>query len=376
MGPAAVLLFVVAALLFANRHPALAPLFRWLPVPLWCYAIPMTAVTAGWLPPEQPVYRLITTHSLPVALALLLLGVDLPSVTRTGWRVVTAALLGAAGIILGAPLAVWLLRAHLPPEAWKGAGTLAGTWTGGTMNLLAIRAILEPPEAVFAPLIAVDALIAYGWMAMLVAASAHQAAADRWLRADSRLQTVAAPSPEASGTRWTVVLVSGVIALLIACGAQCIAPSLPTSRWVSSASGWSVLLVTTAALILSLIPPVRRSGAHGSVLGYPVLYLVLAATGAQARLDALWSTPVWVVLGLVIVATHGIVLLMAGRWLRLPLGLLATASQANIGGLVSAPMVGAVYHQSLAPVGLLLALAGNAVGTYLGLLAATLCRRL
>jgi uncharacterized membrane protein len=71
---------------------------------------------------------------------------------------------------------------------------------------------------------------------------------------------------------------------------------------------------------------------------------------------------------------HGLLLLIAGRWLRAPLGLLAVASQANIGGVVSAPLVGAVYDRSLAPVGLLLAMAGNAVGTYVGWAAALLCR--
>ncbi|MBI4354530.1 MAG: DUF819 family protein, partial [Candidatus Omnitrophica bacterium] len=71
---------------------------------------------------------------------------------------------------------------------------------------------------------------------------------------------------------------------------------------------------------------------------------------------------------------HGCLMLAAGRWLRLPLGLLATASQANFGGVISAPLVGAVYHERLVPIGLCLALLGNALGTYLGLLSASLSR--
>ena len=119
-----------------------------------------------------------------------------------------------------------------------------------------------------------------------------------------------------------------------------------------------------------------RLGEAGSRLGYPVLYLVLAATGAQAQLRALWSTPVWIALGAIVVLVHGSTLLLAGRLFRIRLGILATASQANLGGLVSGPLVGAVYHRTLAPIGLLLAVAGNALGTYVGLLAATLARLL
>ena len=133
------LLAIVAVILWASRTTRLQPVFRWLPVPLWCYALPLAAVTVGWLPPQLPIYRSLTDQLLPIALILLLLGVDLPSVLHSGARSLTAAGLGALAILIGAPLMVWLLRNHLPAEAWKGAGSLAGTWTGGTMNLLALR---------------------------------------------------------------------------------------------------------------------------------------------------------------------------------------------------------------------------------------------
>jgi len=164
------------------------------------------------------------------------------------------------------------------------------------------------------------------------------------------------------------------VALVVTCSARWIAGRLPTTPWINSAAGWTVWLVTTAALSLSLLPSVRRLGAQGTLLGYPCLYLVLAATGAQASLQALQATPAWVAVGLVVVAMHAGLLLMIGRWCRLPLGILATASQANIGGVVSAPIVGAVYHPSLAPLGVVLAIAGNALGTYLGVVGAQVCR--
>ena len=132
--------------------------------------------------------------------------------------------------------------------------------------------------------------------------------------------------------------------------------------------------MTTIALGCSFLPPVRRLGDSSALLGYPCLYLVLAATGAQAQVDALLDTPAWILLGVIVVLVHGTILLVAGRIWKIPLGILATASQSNIGGLVSGPLVGAIYHRTLAPVGLLLAVAGGALGTYVGLLAATLCR--
>ena len=244
------------------------------------------------------------------------------------------------------------------------------------MNLLALRTLLQTPDTIFAPLILVDAVIAYSWMALLVAASGAQQQINHWLRAIEDRQTPT-PSTSVQAPAWNQTrsrLVCIAIAVSLAFTAHAISASLPTSSFLSSSSGWTVLLVTTVALGLSLLPPIQRLGTHGSALGYPCLYLVLAATGAQADLGALRSAPIWIVLGAGIALVHGSTLLLAGRCWRLPLGLLATASQANIGGVVSAPLVAAVYDQSLAPIGLLLALAGNALGTYLGWLAALLCR--
>ncbi len=364
---------IVAAILLANRHPLLQRLFHWLPIPLWCYTLPMVAVSLGLIPANTAAYRALTDAVLPFALALLLLGTDLPAVARTGTKALAAAVVGSVGVILGAASGVWLLRGALPAEAWKGAGALTGTWTGGSMNLLALRSILNIPDAIFAPLIITDAVIAYSWMALLVAASALQKPVNAWLRVTtSAAPPRAAQERRSQSSRRVALAVCGALALMLALGARRLAAYLPVTHLVNSSSGWTVLLITTAALALSLAPPCRRYGASGGVLGYPCLYIVLAAMGAQASLRALQSAPMWILVGVVVVAVHGALLLVVGRWWRIPLGLLATASQANIGGVVSAPLVGAVYDQSLAPVGLLLAMAGNALGTYVGLWAAGL----
>jgi len=364
---------IVAVILFASRLPLCQPVFRWLPVPLWCYALPVAAVAFGWLPSSTPIYRSLTDQLLPAALILLLLGINLPSVIRSSVPSLIAAGSGALAIILGAPLMVWLLRTALPAEAWKGAGSLAGTWTGGTMNLLALRPILDTPEEIFAPLIIVDAVVAYSWMALLVAASGFQAPINRWLKAQAVAAATAQPRKTPQSGRYSLAGCA-LIAVSLTLIARWIAPQLPTSPLVSSTTGWTVLLATTAALGLSLSQAVRRAGARGGILGYPCLYLVLAATGAQASIAALWSAPAWLVVGAGVAFLHGTALLVTGRLCRIPLGMLATASQANFGGVVSAPLVGAVYHRSLAPVGLLLAMAGNAVGTYVGWLSAMFSR--
>jgi uncharacterized membrane protein len=370
---------LVAALTWAQRRPATRRCFRWLPVPLWCYLLPMLAVSVGWLPREDAsgaLYGPLTAHLLPPALVLLLLGADPRAVLRAGKPALIAAVAGAAGIVLGAVAWTGLLRDWLPAQAWTGAGLLAATWTGGTMNFLAMRALVDAPESIFAPLLIVDPLIAYGWMACLIALSSRQGSIDRWLRArrDSATQVVGASVRDTPSSDPRLWLMSVGFAVGVAMGARWLAQRLPTGGPIASGQGWVVLLATTAALLLASVPAIRRLAQPGGGLGYGCLYLVLAAAGAQGRIAALRATPAWLLVGVGTLATHALFLLGAARWRRVPLGVLATASQANVGGLVSAPLVGAVYHHSLAAIGLLLAVAGNAAGTYLGLAAAHVAR--
>ncbi len=374
--PALVLLAIVGMLLIVSARPEAHAVFRWLPIPLWCYGVPMILNAIGWLPAQADSYGWITNQLFPVALGLLLLGVDLPAMAKVGTQALAAMAIGATGIVLSGPLMFWIVQGHLPAEAWKGIGTLAATWTGGSLNMLALRTILSVPDAVFAPLVAVDAIVAYSWMAGLVACKGLTPILNRWLGASEPSQMIDAASstPHTPARRWDYPLICLAIAVGLVWVCRWLTRPLPVGGIVSSTTGWTVLLVTTVALGSSMVPWVRRLGQHGASLGYPCLYLVLAALGAQASVRALAATPIWLVVGFGCVAVHALALLAAGRVLHLPLGILATASQANVGGVVSAPLVGAVYHRALAPVGLLLAIAGNAIGTYLGLVSATICR--
>src|SRR3989338_2998323 len=181
--PIPVLFLIVGGIHAASRQRISEPLFRWLPVPLWCYVAPMLAVEIGLLPREHQAYQALTQKLLPFALAILLLGVDLPSILRTGYRALVATIIGSLSIVVGAPIVGWMLRHHLPLDAWKGVGSLSATWTGGSMNLLSVSSILKTPDSIFTSLIIVDAIISYGWMALLVSLSTVQANLDRWLHA-------------------------------------------------------------------------------------------------------------------------------------------------------------------------------------------------
>ena len=389
------------------------------PVPFWCYFVPMLAAAFGLIPHSHPFYSFLSRQLLPICLVLLLIGTDLKSMARMGLQATGMMLCGSAGTVIGGLGSYGLYRRWLPPEAWGGIGALAGSWTGGSANMIAVKEALQVPDSVIGPLIIVDAGVAYSWMALLIWSSSLQDKWDAWmghsgraaLARGGRLRTASdsparnrslfvrprsSASPDQTSKEadtlparplgvhsrpplrgaWPDRVLAVSLAIFISLFAQWVAQRLPVLGAAFSASTWTVLIVTTAALLLSLTPLRRLEEAGASRAGTLALYLLLASIGARADLKAILQAPAYLALGLTWILIHGAILLLAGWFARAPLGLIAAASQANIGGPVSAPIVGGTFSPRMAGLGLLMAVFGNVIGTYLGLATALAARNL
>ncbi len=379
-GVVAQLLVLVAAVQALAMQPRTRRLFALLPPLLWIYLLPTLAAAAGLLPGKSPVYGALVEHLLPASLALLLVGVDLPAVLSLGPLALSTLGLSSAGILLGGPLVTLVMSPWLPADAWAGLGALGASWMGGSANMVAVKASLGTPEAVFAQVVIVDVVAAYSWMALLLFMARHQAPMDRWTRARGGALSRLVRAPAELAARATARLRADHTLLLLGFGAACsalcnsAARVLPAVPGVISTTTWAILMVTALALGLSFTPARRLDQVGASRLGNLCLYLVLASIGARADLGALGRAPAMVGAGALWLGFHGLLLLVAGRLLRVPVALLATASQANIGGPVSAPLVASAYNPGLAGVGLLMAILGGVAGTYLGLVCGWLCK--
>lgn len=369
------LLALVLGIGAASRWPPLSPLLRVLPAPFWCYVLPMLAATAGLLPRASPAYAWIGEHLLPVSLVYLLLGTDLGRLRALGRAALLTFLAGAAGITVAAPTAMLCLSRWLPADGWQALGVLTATWTGGSANMLAVKEAFAMSDEALAPLVILDTLVAYGWMAGWLAVAPLAARWDRWVGAvpPSAALTPTAPAADARPPRLATGILLG---LALAGAAQAASRGLPTAQGAITRATWVILLVTTATLVLTMTPLRRASSPALTQIGYVLLFLLLASLGARVHLRALAALPILLLAALVYLSLHALAIGLTARWVRAPLGLVAAASQANFGGTASAPLVGSVFHPHLAPVGLLLALLGNALGTYVGFLTGHACRLL
>ncbi len=370
------LILIVMAILYGERLRFFSRVYERLPVPFWCYFLPMLLSTFHVLPESSPVYGFFSTYGLSACLILLLLGVNVPALLRVGPTAAGALAAGALGMMLGATGSYAVFAHWLPEEMWKGVGALSASWIGGTANMVAVKEGLNTPESVFAPMVIVDTVMSYAWMGLLIALAPRQAQWDKWVGS--------APLPEEapvsalqkdSGVAATVHFF-WIIPSALLLGTLCIkvAAYLPTAGASLTKTTWAFILASIAGVALSFSPASRLERFGASRWGYFCLYLLLASVGAKARLNAILNAPLILVMAVLWLAIHATVLLTYGAWRKLPFFFIATASQACIGGVASTPIVAGVYRPRLAPLGLLLAICANVVGTYLGLIVAEICR--
>ncbi|PYQ11564.1 MAG: hypothetical protein DMF80_21415 [Acidobacteria bacterium] len=367
---------VVGLVFQVARLPALRGLFDRLPALVWTYFIPMLSTSAGLIPDDSPLYRALARYLLPASLVLLLLSSELKAIARLGRTALVVMAAGCLGVALGCMAAFVLLRPWLPSEAWKAAGALAGTWIGGSANLIAVGATLGLSPELQGVIIIVDTVVGYTWMGILISLAGHQDRFDRWNGADrsavdgvgARLADRKAKSSRPLAVADATLMVGLAVVLTAAC--LWVGGLLPPVGKVLNQFSWAIIILTTVALLLSLTPLSRLEEAGASTLGYAGFYLLLASVGAQGDLRKVASHPQFVLFGVIVIVVHALLTLGAVRLLRAPLFFFGAASQACVGGYSSAPIVAAIYQPAMAPVGLLLAVLGNVIGTYAGLLVA------
>jgi len=375
-----ILLAVEFSIIYLAGNPRTKHLFSFLPSMFWIYFLPMVLSTCGIIDAKSPLYAGITKYLLPPTLFLLLLNIDVKAISRLGPVALIMFLAGSFGIMLGIVISFILFKPLVGPQFWSGFGALSASWTGGSANMVAVKEALNTPDAVFLPMVIVDTIVPYTWMGILVALAVHQKGFDTWNRSERgilddlarRTEHFAKQAKQIIDPTKAILIVG--LALLIGRGAQLLSVYLPTGHNVLSPYAWSIILVSTMAILLSMTPISRIPNTGANKIGKWILYFVLTSIGARASLSNAAQAGILIGAGVVVIVIHISILLLTARLIKAPLFLVATASLANIAGLVSAPMIAEVYQPGLASVGLLLAILGHTLGSYIGIITGQICR--
>lgn len=375
-------------------HPFWQRFYRYVPAVLLCYFVPAIYNTVGLIDGEHSVlYTIASRYLLPATLVLLTLTIDLPATLRLGPKALTLFLTGSLGVVIGGPiaLAIWKLIAPdlVTPDLWRGMTAIAGSWIGGSANQAAMKEVFQIDNNLFGAMVAVDVIISYLWMALLLWMAAHHQRLDRRLKADTTAITALAERMERFSAEQARIpsLADIIFMLAIGFGVTGLSHALATPlaatfkgvEWaerlsLASEFFWLVILATTIGLVLSFTRARNLEGAGASKLGTAMLYVLIATVGMQMNIRAIFANPGLLAIGFTWIAVHALLMIVVARLMKAPYFFLAVGSQANIGGPASAPVVAAAFHPALAPVGVLLAVIGYALGTYGGWLTGQLMR--
>jgi uncharacterized membrane protein len=317
------------------------------------------------------------SNLLPVFLTLLLLDVDVRATAKVLGKGIFVMLIGSLGVIIGAPIGYAIVKGWLDPDAWKGFGTLAGSWIGGTGNMAAVSEGLNTSGTSFGLAVIADNVVYLIWLPILLQSKnlarhfhrftgVSQAKLDKMKKASNDL-IIDKGKPQVRDLLYLIAIGLGVAA-----SSGWIAQLIPEIPPVLSSGTYKILIVTTIGLALSFSPARKIPGSHE--LAMALVYLFVARMGAKAVISGLAGQAIPFIAGAYVwIFIHGLFILLAARIFHIDIHTAAISSAANIGGAASAPIVAAYHDERLLPVSILMALTGYAVGNYGAFLAAWLC---
>jgi uncharacterized membrane protein len=330
----------------------------------------------GIVPAASPVYDVIAGPVTSLAIAWLLLSVNLGDLKLAGPRMLAAFGLAVLGICIGAVVAAVTLGPILNGNGWLLAGVFTGTYTGGSVNFVAVGQGLGMPAPLWAGVTAADALTTGIWMAGTLVIPVW---IGRFFPAvPKELTEVEGGGGGAAANHpfFAPASLSALdLAVLFAAGLALLAAADLTARLVPAVP--SVLWLTTYALILGHTRWFHR--AEGALqLGTMVLHLFFVVIGIWSRVAEIAAVGISVFFfTLVVIGVQAVVVYGVGRLARLDVGTLSVASQASVGGPSSALAVAVAREwPGLVLPGIIVGLLGYAAGSYLGFGVAYLVRGL
>ena len=387
---------------YTHSLPRFKKFYTFVPALLMCYFIPAALNSLGVVNGEESnLYFVASRYLLPASLILLCLSIDLKGIYNLGPKAIVMFFAATLGIMVGGPLALWLVSTGNPevlggdaPDAyWRGLSTVAGSWIGGGANQAALKEISDTLDSQFSIMLIVDVFVANLWMPFLLFGANIRERIDGWLNADAtavdelqeRVEQLQAKSARiASFPDWMVMVALAFGGVAVAHFVADLA-SVEFTGWLDNILDsnpdsvaiylssitkeffWLVVLATAIGITLSFTPAKEYEGAGASKMGSVFLYILVATIGMKMDIGSLIEN--WamygsaVTIGLLWMLVHIVVLLVIAKLIRAPFFFVAVGSQANVGGAASAPIVASAFSPSLAPVGVLLAVLGYAVGT-------------
>ena len=353
---------LLAALLGTLEKVTKHKVFTFLPAVVLIYAAAMLLAQLGLWQESSAVhdsYKNVKTVLLPAMLFVMLLQIDLKAFMGLGRSLIIAYVTSVLSLSFAFIALFWLFS--LNQDAAGVFATLAGSWTGGTANMLAVAGALDVREELMGYALIVDSIDYTLWVMTLLFLVAFAPAFNRWTKAPLRFKMLDEDKQEKQKIQLLPLILLFIFSIAIAYISNTLASLLSGL----SQTTWSVLFATLFGLIGSRTPLKKIIGSPA--LSSAMLMFLIALIGSQAHLRGFGEVPLYLGVGLLILVLHAAIMVIVAKLFRLDLFSIGVASLANIGGVASAPILAAAYHRSLIGIAVLMAIMGYLIGTFAGL---------
>ena len=322
----------------------------------------------GMIPISAPVYDLVWTYLVPLAIPLLLFKADLRKILSEAGPTLVAFFAGAVGTVLGVIVAYRLLS--FGEQNWKLAGVFTATYIGGSMNFVAAaKAVDLQDEGLLVAGTAADNLVMTVFFLILFALPSVRLISSLFKPNETLIESAVREVVFGrTGELRLTDIGAGLALSFLICAAGFQLESILGLR------GSGILVITALAVTLATVfpdPMGKITGAHE--VGNLFMQIFFAAIGASANFAVvLREGPVLFVFVFVVLTIHLLVILVAGKLFGLRLSEVLIASNANMGGpTTAAAMAIAKRWDHLIIPAILCGTLGYATATFIGVAVGT-----
>ena len=378
-------------------------LYTYMPPMILLFLIPSVLGSFSILPGgDSMASRFALGILLPITLILMTMTINFRDILALSRKSILIFLAGTVGIIVGGPMALWLVGQSSPEllmdkgdeSVWKGLVCISGSWINGTPGQTSMKEIFGVSNELYFIMLAVDTVVQNLWLALLLFGVRMSTWLNRMLKADpSEMATIQqagfekhqkVKQPLDSQDFILRVLQLVVLALtgfaIIYVATQILSgyfqsQNIPeTSVWsfLSKNSFWQVFFATSLGIALSFTKARQLEEVGPTKIGNFFFYFLFSAIGLKMNIFRLGGQWEFVIICVIWILIHFIFLMTAARLLKGSFFFVAVGSQANIGGPATASMVAGAFNPHLASMGVLLGVLSNVIGNYCGLIAGVL----
>jgi uncharacterized membrane protein len=336
-------------------------IFKLIPAVVMIYAFSMLLASFGMFEYNQEInsiYKLTKTNLLPAMLFLMLLEVDFKHFLKLGKSLLISYVLAVFSLACGFVVVAFIFDFN--QEMASAFGALAGSWMGGTANMIAVGSALGVTQEAFGYALIVDSINYTLWVMLLLFLVPFAKVFNRFSKSDENMAYLGEIGCACSmgAKRYWLLIFLAIIASLLS---QLLAEQVEFLNKTTT-----IVLLSSFFGVLGSFTKLRYINGSNEV-ATTMLYIIIALIGSKAVFDSFGAVGVYVLAGFVILIIHAVLMVVGAKIFKLDLFSIAVASLSNIGGVASAPILAATYNKSLVSVGVLMAIMGYLIGTFGGL---------